>query len=183
MEHALTAFVGDRILASGAPAVIRDAIRSLQTSGISAQVLAFDDRTGRQTDVDMRDAPSLVPSAEPEAPRRGRPKLGVTAKEITLLPRHWDWLAGQKGGASVALRHLVEHAMRADAAPAERRRARDAAYHFLSAMAGNYPGFEAAIRALYAGDRQGFEAGMTDWPEAVVAYSNRLANEGWDEVS
>lgn len=180
----LTAFVGDNFLANGPDAVIRDAIRALEAGGVTTPVLAFDDSNGRQSDVDMRatlaanGAADGLPDAPAEAPRRGRPKLGVTPKEITLLPRHWDWLGQQKGGASVALRKLVEAAMRDDSGPAER--VRDAAYHFLSAKAGDYPRFEDAIRALYAGDQAGFESAMTGWPDAVQSYALRLSAGAWE---
>ena len=174
----LTAFVGDNFLANGPDAVIRDAIRALEAGGVTTPVLAFDDSNGRQSDVDMRASPPV--DAPAETPRRGRPKLGVIPKEITLLPRHWDWLGQQKGGASVALRKLVEAAMRDDSGPAERARARDTAYHFLSAKAGDYPRFEDAIRALYAGDQAGFESAMIGWPDAVQSYALRLSAGAWE---
>lgn len=146
-----------------------------------APILIFDP-DGRQVDFDLRGSPEdltarLAPAeVEPEAPRgRGRPKLGVVAREVTLLPRHWDWLAGQPGGASVALRKLVEAARREAEAPDRQRRARDAAYRFASAAAGDAPGFEAAMRALYAGDSKGFEAGLAQWPADVAAHARELA--------
>ena len=93
------------------------------------------------------------------APRGpGRPKLGVVAREITLLPRHWEWLAQQTGGASVAIRKLVDEARRATATTAiASASAQEAAYRFMSAMAGNLPHFEEAIRALFADDPRRFE--------------------------
>lgn len=181
MDRILTAFADDKLLATGPDAAIRDAIRALEAVGNQATILAFDDATGRQTDVDMRDVPP--PSATPPAPaRRGRPKLGVIPKEVTLLPRHWDWLGQQKGGASVALRKLVEAAVRTDSGPADRQRARDAAYHFLSAKAGDYPHFETAIRALYAGNQTAFETSIADWPNAVRTYATRLSASSWESA-
>jgi hypothetical protein len=131
-------------------------------------VLVFDDRTGRVVDLDPRGI------AEP--PRgRGRPKLGVVAREVTLLPRHWEWLARQPGGASVALRKLVEAAQR-NALDADRlREAREAAYRFMTAMAGNLPGYEEAIRALFAGDAAGFAQQIADWPADIRDYTMELA--------
>lgn len=135
-----------------------------------AQVLIFDDVTGAPIDVDYRATPG------DEEPRRpGRPRLGVVAREVTLLPRHWDWLATQPGGASVALRKLVEHAKRANLDTDRRRFARDAAYCFLSAMAGNEPGFEEAARALFAGNRNKFAENTESWPSDVRDYARKLA--------
>ncbi|WP_414684760.1 DUF2239 family protein [Methylosinus sp.] len=114
-------------------------------------------------------------AVEDGARGRGRPKLGVVAREITLLPRHWDWLAAQPGGASAALRRLVETARREGGADGRQRAAREAAYRFLSAVAGDLPGYEEALRALFSGDAARFEAQMTEWPKDVRAYALRLA--------
>lgn len=104
----------------------------------------------------------------------GRPKLGVVAREVTLLPRHWEWLADQPGGASAALRKLVERARRTGAAGDRRRRRLEAAYRFISAIAGDRPGFEAASRALFAGDRRRFQHLIRRWPVGVREHANRL---------
>ena len=121
--------------------------------------LIFDQETGRLVDIDPR-----FPPGE-DAVRPGRPKLGVTAREVTLLPRHWDWLATQAGGASVALRKLVEEASRNP--KAQQRARRDAAYRFATALVGNAPGYEEAIRALYAGHAEEFAAHIEAWPADV----------------
>ena len=121
--------------------------------------LIFDRATGRVIDIDPRFPPSE------EAPRPGRPKLGVTAREVTLLPRHWDWLATQPGGASVALRKLVEEASRNPRA--QQRARRDAVYRFATAIVGNAPGYEEAMRALYAGQAEEFAAHIEAWPTDV----------------
>jgi hypothetical protein len=92
---------------------------------------------------------------------------------VTLLPRHWDWLARQPGGASVALRKLVEAAMRDP--KAERIAARDAAYRFASAMGGNAAGFEEAMRALYAGKRKKFRRQIEGWPPDVREHLEKIA--------
>jgi len=127
--------------------------------GQVADSLIFERETGRVVDIDPRFPPS------DDTPRPGRPKLGVTPREITLLPRHWDWLATQPGGASVALRKLVEEASRN---PKARQRAlRDAAYRFATTLVGNAPGYEEAIRALYAGQREEFAAHIEAWPADV----------------
>jgi hypothetical protein len=103
--------------------------------------------------------------------------LGVVAREVTLLPRHWEWLNGQPGGASVALRKLVEEARRVNEGRDRERRAQEAAYKFMSAMAGNLPGFEEAIRALFAKDQERLEEWIRGWPEDIRAHVVRLARE------
>lgn len=165
MERTLTAFAGDYWIATGDEDEVRAALRAM---GDDAQnILLFDDRTGRQVDIDLTVG---------DAPRgRGRPKMGVQAREITLLPRHWDWLAAQPRGASATLRQLVEAAVKAGADQPSPRAAMDAAYHFLTAMAGDRPGYEAAIRALYARDKAGFEAAAQGWPGAIRAHGLALA--------
>lgn len=161
-------------------------------------LLFFDGVTGAVIDVDLRGEtaeivrrladravtedkpkPRKEPSAAKTARGRGRPKLGVVAREVTLLPRHWDWLAEQPGGASQALRRLVEQARKGeDGKGAQDRAAQEAAYRFMSALAGDLPGYEEAIRALFAGDRPGVERQMADWPEDVRAFSLTLAYGG-----
>lgn len=158
-----TVFEGHRRIASGGMPMMIAAQREANARG--AILLIYDDATGRVLDVD--------PRADAPPPRRGRPSLGVKSREVTLLPRHWDWLARQRGGASAALRRLVEAAARADGQdPAA---GRDAAYAFLSSIAGDLPGFEEMSRALFAGDMSGFAARIADWPEDIRAYALRLA--------
>jgi hypothetical protein len=133
--------------------------------------LIFERETGRVVDIDPRFPPG------DDGPRPGRPKLGVTPREITLLPRHWDWLATQSGGASVALRKLVEEASRN---PKARQRAlRDAAYRFTTALVGNAPGYEEAIRALYAGQREEFSAHIEAWPADVRRVLEAITEEAF----
>jgi uncharacterized protein len=116
---------------------------------------------------------------EPRGP--GRPKLGVVAREVTLLPRHWDWLNDQPGGASVALRKLVEAARVTQAAADRRRLAQQSADRFMSAVAGNEPGYEEAARALYSGDRVRFEESMVAWPADVRRHAMQLATAAFDD--
>ncbi|WP_088182573.1 DUF2239 family protein [Sphingobium sp. Z007] len=172
MERTLTAFAGDLWIATGDEAEVREALRAM---GDDAQaVLLFDDCTGRQVDIDLR-------AGTTEAPRgRGRPKLGVQPREITLLPRHWDWLATQSGGASATVRRLVDAARKADADKPSPRAAMDAAYHFMTAMAGDRPGYEAAIRALYAKDEQLFNSLSQDWPSGIRDHARELAGPAFD---
>ena len=166
-------------------------------------VLLFDDATGRVIDLEMRGGeadmlahlgatwPTHMASPTDDdggdgdggdarsadvSPRgRGRPKLGVVAREITMLPRHWEWLATQPGGASVALRRLVEAARRTNADADRAQASRDAAYKFLNAMAGDLPQFEEVIRALYRDDAARYHELMAAWPADVGAHAARLA--------
>ena len=144
------------------------------------EFLVFDDTTGHQIDLDTRGTPEEISrrysqEVSPERRGRGRPRLGVVAKEVTLLPRHWDWLSAQPGGASVALRKLVDQARRASGDRDRVRAAQDAAYRFMSAIAGNLPGFEEATRALFAYDRRRFGELIAGWPRDVRDYAIHLA--------
>ena len=185
-----TAFKGEWRLASGSLADVALAVKKASDGEVSEPILLFDDSTGRSIDLDLRGSESEIlkrlpqPAKTPDPvvgpsssePRgRGRPRLGVVAREVTLLPRHWEWLGAQPGGASVALRKLVEEARRANGDKDRSRAARDAAYHFMSAMAGNLPGFEEASRALFAGDRRRFVGLVAAWPVDIRDHAVQLA--------
>jgi len=192
MQATFTAFIGQRRLASGPAGEVALAVKRTAPRP-DEPIIIFDDGTGRSIDFDLRGEDHEVlarlvklappPSEEtttPSEPRgRGRPKLGVVAREVTLLPRHWEWLSAQPGGASVALRKLVDEARRASGDKDRERQARDAAYHFMSTMAGNLPQFEEASRALFADDRRRFTGLIADWPADIrdhivkLAYSDR----------
>jgi hypothetical protein len=178
-------FEGDRRIAAGSKLEAAVAAQARLAQAPDASLLIFDPE-GRQVDFDLRGGPADIAArlGEGEAvPRgRGRPKLGVTAREVTLLPRHWEWLAAQPGGASVALRKLVEAARREGEGPERRRAARDAAYRFASVMAGDRPGFEAMSRALFAGDASGFAERVAAWPHDIAAHLRALASEAFGET-
>lgn len=195
-----TAFEGHRLLAHGVLADVALAVKQAQAGHGGDAVLVFDDQTGKQVDLDLRggdadirkryaaastaaapvsgDADAATEAAAPAPRGRGRPKLGVVPREVTLLPRHWDWLAAQPGGASVALRKLVEQARRDNEARDQRHQRQEAAYHFMASLGGNLPGFEEATRALYADDRAGFARQVAAWPADVRDYALALA---WPE--
>jgi hypothetical protein len=189
-----TSFDGHRRLAFGTLQTNALAIKRAFESGAAGPVLIFSDDTGRSVDVDIRgtdaevfarlaapaptavNLPSETSDAESGETRgRGRPRLGVVAREVTLLPRHWEWLAAQPGGASVVLRKLVEEARRASGDQEARRKAQERAYHFMSAMAGDMAGFEEASRALFANDKARFCEHIASWPEDVRDHAVRLA--------
>lgn len=187
MTATYTAFAGYRRLCHGSLADVTRAALAAQAEPHTAPVLIFNDATGHQTDPDARpaaeaaeapDTPDTAPETDtPPTPKgRGRPKLGVIGREITLLPRHWDWLATQPGGASVVLRRLIDDARRAEAAaPPSPRQRQDATYRFLQAIAGDLPGYENALRALFAGDLPAFSARIEHWPHDLRQYAERLA--------
>ena len=172
-ETQVTAFEGVRRIASGPLTYVARAVRTVAQAGFP--VLIFDDGTGRQVEVDLRGSEEQVLARLAPAPQRGpgRPKLGVTAREVTLLPRHWDWLATQPGGASVALRKLVEEAMRSPEAAI--RQAQDIAYRFMAGLAGDLGGYEDANRALFATDEAAFTHHTQAWPADVRDYARELA--------
>ena len=176
-----TAFVEGRRLATGPLHEVAVAVLRAQQAQPERLALVFSDASGRSADLDLRGGEQAVVdrysvAAPTETPRgRGRPKLGVVAREVTLLPEHWDWLAAQPGGASVALRKLVHQARRSGGDRDRTRQARDRAYHAMSTLAGNLAGFEEASRALFAGDHERLVAQMAAWPEDVRAYVLQLA--------
>ena len=194
------AFAGTRRIHSGSPAEVAGAAKRAVDDGEQA-VLVFDD-ANRVVDIDYRGSQEDViarlglvddastqsngngkaedasPYLESPAPRgRGRPRLGVVAREVTLLPRHWDWLATQPGGASAAVRRLVDAARQSSADKDRRRTAKESAYRFISAMAGNEEGFEEATRALFAGDEARFVAMSDSWPRDVRDHARALAGQ------
>ncbi|KRA84126.1 DUF2239 family protein [Altererythrobacter sp. Root672] len=160
----VTVFHKGELLARGTAQEVVPQMRALEPLERASDLLVFDDDTGRQIDLDLRE--------EEPARTRGRPSLGVKAREVTLLPRHWDWLNAQRGGASAALRRLVEEASKRAKGPEQ---GYDAAYRFLSAIAGDLPTFEDAVRELYAGNQVGYDHFTYDWPPAIRDHGRRLA--------
>lgn len=171
-----TAFRGQqRVLTASLP----DLLTHLKSEEAPTDVLVFDDQTGRQADFDLsgtlEDVLARYAPAAPAKAGPGRPKLGVTPREITLLPRHWEWLDRQRGGASATLRRLIDEARKADPEGEARAQAQAATDRFLNVVAGDLPGYEEATRALYAGDRAAFTARMADWPADVRQHALYLA--------
>ena len=196
-DAAYIAFEDERRIAAGDLRDVARASKEVLDRRKDAAVLVFDGVTGGPIDIDFRGsvadvqarlpeiagAPVTEEDAAPSAPRGpGRPKLGVVAREVTLLPRHWDWLAQQPGGASVALRKLVEAARRTGEDGDRVRRAQEAAYRFMSAMAGDKPHYEDAIRALFANDPARFEKLIAAWPADVRDHTHILAQRAFQRA-
>ena len=189
------AFDGDRCIASGDLHEVARAAKHALERRKDASVSVFDGNIG-PVEIDYRgtvddvlarlperaSAPVPVEEDIPSTPRGpGRPKLGVVAREVTLLPRHWEWLAEQRGGASVALRRLVDDARRANKDKDRIRQAQEAAYRFIAAMGENKPHYEEVSRALFAGDAERFETWTANWPADVRDHARHLARAAFDD--
>lgn len=183
-EKTYCAFAGTRRVAAGDLATMLTELKRHVDAG-GEDALVFDDQSGRQLELDLSGTLDLVleraraelapPADAGTRSGPGRPKLGVVSREVSLLPRHWEWLEQQSGGASAALRKLVETAQKSKGERA--RRARDAAAKFMWAMTGNLPGFEEATRALYAGDQPRLEQLIADWPGDLRAHVEKLTRD------
>jgi hypothetical protein len=192
------AFVGGRQIAIGTPAEVARSAKRAADAG-EAPLLVLDGES-RVVDIDYRGTEADVlrrlgfdaaadpapavdetsPYRESLTPRgRGRPKLGVVAREVTLLPRHWAWLATQPGGASAAVRRLVDEARQAGVSKDRVRHATEVAYRFMSAIAGNEPGFEEATRALFAKHEPRFLEHTAEWPADVRDHARSLARRAF----
>jgi len=182
------AFEGDRRIASGDLREVARTAKQRLDRHKDTSILVFDGTTSAPLEIDFygtiddvlarlpastRVASDEAAQAGPRGP--GRPKLGVVAREVTLLPRHWEWLARQPGGASVALRRLVEEARRSGEGKDRIRQSQEAAYRFISVMAGDKPHYEDTIRALFASDPARFAELIAEWPADVRDHAARLA--------
>ena len=197
MDEQCTAFEGSSCIALGDLLQVAKKVKEIIARGEQAPVLIFDDFSSELIEVDFRgtmeevlkrvekstarvEAASVPIKTEQSSQRGpGRPKLGVVSREVTLLPRHWDWLNSQPGGASVALRKLVEEARRVNSSRDKVRHSQEAAYRFMSAMAGNLPGFEEATRALFAGRSERFNDLTDPWPVDIRDHARKLSTHAF----
>jgi len=191
-----SAFLGDRLIASGDLAAVAEASKAILDGDQQASILIFDDDTSELVEIDFRGTiedvrrrlKRQVSGQEADAGQKktrrgpGRPKLGVVSREVTLLPRHWEWLGSQPGGASVALRKLVEEARRVNRDRDNVRTGQEVAYRFMSAMAGDRPGFEEAARALFAGDADKFNAMVAPWSDDIRQQILKLAQPAFQPL-
>jgi uncharacterized protein len=165
-------FTHEQLIASGELPIILPLTKAYLETDPTHSVLIFDNQTGQQVDFDFSGTVDQLlaraqPQPTPERAGPGRPRLGVVCREVSLLPRHWEWLERQNGGCSGALRRLVDEARKRDPEGEARAQARDGANRFLWAMAGNLPDFEEATRALFAGDYPRMLGLMKDWPSDI----------------
>jgi Uncharacterized protein conserved in bacteria len=186
-----SAFDHQRLIASGPLVEVVRAAKQMLDAGSHGPLLIFDDRSSRQIEIDFRGTIAQVLARlpqgeavpEPVARGPGRPKLGVVPREVTLLPRHWDWLSGQPGGASAVLRRLVEQAMRSHGAQDRARLAQESVDRFMFAMTGDLGQHEEALRAFYRHERERFIALTEPWPHDVRDHLRRLATTAWDDMA
>jgi len=182
-ERSYTAFVGDRRLASGPLPTLLPHAKGWHDEGRAERLLFFDDETGRQVDFDLSGAldevlARVAPPPAPTAPAKpGRPRLGVMGREVSLLPRHWEWLEAQPNGISAAIRRLVDEARQHEPGKQRARALRDAASRFMTAMAGDRPRYEEASRALFAGDVAAFTDNVRGWPADIEQHLLRWLHE------
>ena len=181
-----TAFAGHSLLASGPLEAVAGQVKAALDRGEQRTILIFDNATSGQIELDLRGTADDVlariarRAERSDNPERkvGRPKLGVVGREVTLLPRHWDWLAEQPGGASVALRRLIDAERKSNGFKDVARKAQDVTYRFMSAIAGNMAGFEDASRALFAGNLEAFAHATEAWPAGVRDHARWLMTGG-----
>lgn len=179
-EPTYTVFAGQRLLVAGDRKTMLLRTKQAIDRDRAAQILIFEDQTGRQVDFDFRGTAEEVLAREaPEPPRPGpgRPKLGVVSREVSLLPRHWEWLEQQSQGISGALRRLVEEASKREPGKQRARIAREAASRFMWSMAGDLPGFEEASRALFAKDDERLSELIRKWPKDIRTHIARMVEQ------
>jgi hypothetical protein len=198
--HHCIAFVGMHAIAAGPLAEVAVKVKEVADRGDQPPILIFDTVTSQPVEIDLRGTadevlrklptsastendPASSAEATPKQRGPGRPKLGVVSREVTLLPRHWEWLGRQPGSVSAALRKLVEQARRSGAGREQHRAAQESAYRFLSHLAGNLAGFEEATRALFAGDAERFENLVEPWPPDVRDHARQLATAAFDAAA
>ena len=178
-----TAFAGFTLIVTGNLPTVLIRVREFLEHEKQAQVFIFDDQTGKQVDFNLRGTlEEVLARVSPPAPKKGpgRPSLGVVCREVSLLPRHWEWLESQPSKASGTLRRLVESAMKSESREDRSRRRLEAAGRFMWSMAGNFEGFEEASRALYAGNRAGFAERIASWPADIRQHLERMVQQAGD---
>ncbi len=185
LQKTFTLFIGHKRVSTGTLEAAVRAAKSAMDSGVAERTVIYDDVTCRTVDVDysgtldqvlqgLANHPLLRPAPVDEEPEKrlgpGRPKIGVISREVSLLPRHWEWLNSQPNGASGALRVLVEEARKKNMGRDQARQTRDALHHFLWDMAGDFPNFEEATRVFFAKDFEHFRFLTSDWPRDVLEF-------------
>jgi|TARA_B110000879_G_scaffold21779_1_gene27840 hypothetical protein len=181
MSESVFAFAGEKLIAEGLTVEVKGKIQNLVDR---QNVLVFDQDNGRQISLifDQESASELSSSSEGRPALKnkpGRPKLGVVGREITLLPRHWEWLDGQRGGASATLRRLIDQCRAENMGQDMIRLAQDSTNRFIYAIAGNLSNFEEAVRALYGNNPDRFAECMRLWPADIRKCTKHYSDGAW----
>lgn len=178
------AFADQKRIAAGDLVDVALKVKKYSKDHSNSSVIVFDEQTSAQVELDLRGTDEaierrLTEACDPEEKKcgPGRPKLGVVSKEVTLLPQHWEWLALQPGGASVTLRKLIEDAKKKNAGKDQIRKAQDVVYKFMHAIAGDFPNYEDALRALYAADLKQFKKMISDWPKDIQDHILKIGSD------
>lgn len=188
----LIAFSGTDLIAEGP---VREALPILvryRKVNPHAELTVLERQTSRLLEVDFEQPMEVIErmlamqvgeKPEPLKRGRGRPKLGVQSREVSLLPRHWDWLNRQPGGASAALRKLVEAAIKSPEAQLDEARA--SVDRFLLTMAGDLPNYEEVLRQFYRRQYGAMFEHMANWPDDIQRHARALVNEvrAWEVES
>ncbi len=195
-SQSYTLFRNNTLVANGDMADIKASILAVNERFPEGTYLCFNDLTGEYVDVDFhtekstkplkkqtelkRGRPSFLKAPRAKTKKAGRPSLGVVAREVTLLPRHWKWLNSQSSSASSALRELIDETIRTGRNPLEARNAMARADKFMSTALGDQPGYEEASRALYRADKETFYKLIEAWPNDLKNYVKQLSNPAFD---
>lgn len=185
-----TAFEDTKLIICGSLDEVALKIKKRLKLKPSASILIFSDSTGKEMDLDLRGSEAEILDRlkvfittsmheQPVSTGPGRPKLGVVPREVSLLPRHWEWLATQSGGASSTLRRLVDEARKNSSAKEQTKESQERTHKFMTALAGDLKNYEEALRALYAKDKKAFFSFIKEWPDDIKEYIKKLSTETW----
>ncbi len=183
-----TVFSGTKIIATGQLKEIISKVKDYLKRNNIEPLLIFDDMTSEQLEINFSESNEAILKSfkkdrneiTKKSSNVGRPKLGVVSREISLLPRHWEWLSKQPKGASATLRILVEEAKKQNQPQEQIRPAQDATYTFMNSIAGNLPNYEEALRALYSRDKKNFQKQISSWPKDIVIHIKKLIENIFD---
>lgn len=186
LKTTFTAFDAHSLIAYGDLAEVVLKIKGSIGKASISTILIFSDITGKTIDFNFHGSKqeilkrlevyTSVQDAEPSS-GPGRPKLGVVSREVSLLPRHWEWLATQRGGASATIRTLIEDTMKKASAGQSAKQIQDRVYQIMSVLAGDLSDYEEALRAMYKKDKKSFLGYIEGWPKDVQNYLVKSSKE------
>lgn len=187
--HTYTAFEGKNLYVRGSLIEVALKVKERLGSLSNSSILIFSDSSGKTMDLNFQGSEQelvkrLSVFVSEETPKDlngpGRPKLGVISREVSLLPRHWEWLASQSGGASATLRRLIEVEVKTTSTNPSPKLVQERTYKVMNVMAGDLRGYEEALRALYKRDEKAFLKEIAQWPSDVRDYVTELGQPAFD---